>query len=413
MPTSRIAYFDCATGAAGDMILGALVDAGAPIADLRAALRRLPVKGYRLAARRVTKHGIGATKVDVVLPRPPVRRDPSHASHPHAHAHVGLRDIRALLRDSRLSPGVRERAERVFERLARAEAAIHRIPVERVHFHEVGAVDAIVDVVGSLLALDLLGVQEVFVSPLPLSAGTVRCDHGVLPVPAPATVRLLHGAPFVPSDLRGELITPTAAAIFAAECPRIGVLPAMTLAAAGYGAGTRDLADRPNVLRVLIGEAAPNPARAAAEPVWVIEANLDDATGEIVGYTLEQLLAAGALDAFATPVHMKKGRPGVVVTALAPADRLADLERVLLTETTTFGLRRHPVERSILPRSVVTVRTPYGPIQIKLGARPDGGVQIHPEYEDCRRQATQHKVPLQTVIAAARKAAPTQPRRRR
>ncbi len=440
----RVAWFDCATGASGDMILGALVDAGADVKRLRAALRSLPVTGWRLSARSVQKHGLAATKVDVVLTGS--RRkgaptaagaahvvDPGHAiseahaqghAHPHTHGakpapagarksaaagavpHVALADILHTLRHSRLPEGISRRAVRVFEALGREEAGIHGIPLARVHFHEVGAVDALVDIVGALLALDLLGVSAVHVSALPMSRGTVRCAHGILPVPAPATLGLLRGAPWVPTPLEGELVTPTAAAIFACEAASFGSFPAMVLERVGYGAGTRDLPDRANVLRVLLGSASSPTAvtRPPSERVWVVEASLDDAPGEAVGYAFERLFAAGALDVHAVPVHMKKNRPGVVLSAIVPESALLRVEGVFLRETTTFGVRRHAVERSVLPRERKTVRTRFGPVRVKVGLLGGEVVTVHPEYEDCRALAEKKGVPLRTVIAAAHEA---------
>ncbi len=398
--TRRVAYFDCSTGAAGDMILGALVDAGAPLARVRAGLRGLRVTGYSIVARRVARHGVSATKLDVRLER---RR----------HEHVGLPKIRAILRGSDLPGPVRASAEAVFSALARAEARIHGIAVEKVHFHEVGAVDAIVDVVGSLLALDLLSVEEVFASPMPMSHGFVHCEHGTLPVPAPAVLGLLRGWPFFPTDLTGELVTPTAAAILGTRCAQPGRFPPMKLEEVGYGAGTRELPDRPNVLRVLIGTAprVADPTMPPAERVWVIEASLDDATGETVAWAMDRLLAAGALDAHATPVLMKKGRPGIVLSALAPEPTVAAIEEVFLRETTTFGVRRHPVERSVLARELRPVHTPWGDVRVKIGWLDGRVVVTHPEHDDCRRSALAHGVPLRDVLAAASAAALLRPPR--
>lgn len=379
----RVAYFDCFSGAAGDMIVGALLDAGADFAALRDRLSRLPVTGYELSADRVKKQGLAATKFDVAV-----------AAGSHLHRH--LKDIVKIIESAGVGKRVQESALRVFGRLAEAEAAVHNCAVEKVHFHEVGAVDAIVDIVGACACIELLGIERVECSPIAVGSGTVRCEHGELPVPAPATANLLRGVPIAACDEKGELATPTGAAILTTLAAAFGPVPAMRVSAIGYGAGTRDGARRPNVLRVLVGE---TDAAAEADEIIVLETNLDDATGETVGHALDRLLASGALDAFVVPIQMKKGRPGVILTALsAPADA-GRLETIIFEETGTFGVRRRTAARTTLSRTVETVDTEYGPIRVKVGSRAGREMVASPEFEDCRTAAAAHQAPLREVMA--------------
>jgi pyridinium-3,5-bisthiocarboxylic acid mononucleotide nickel chelatase len=383
-----LAYFDCFSGASGDMILGALVDAGVPIERLRARLAGLRVGGYALSAARTTKGGLAATQVRVEL-------EPGPAPHRH------LRHVVEILQSADLPPTVREGAMRVFTRLAEAEARAHGTTVEKVHFHEVGAVDAIVDIVGALLGLDELGVTRVVCSPIPTGSGTVRCAHGVLPVPAPATVALLEGVPLLATDEPGELTTPTGAAILTTVAESYGPLPEMRIASWGYGAGGREGVHRPNLLRVLVGEPAQD---SGADEVVILESNLDDVPAETVGFCMGKLLDGGALDVYAVPITMKKSRPGIVLTVLArPAD-VARLEELLFRETTTFGIRRHRAERQKLERRHETVETGYGPMRIKVGSRGGTIYTAAPEYEDCRQAAEARGVPLKDVLRAAAQA---------
>lgn len=379
----RVAYFDCFSGAAGDMIVGALLDAGADFAALRSQLSRLPVSGYELTAERVKKQGLAATKFDVKI---------ADGSHPHRH----LKDIVKIIESADLSDRVREQSLRIFHRLAEAEAAVHGCAIEKVHFHEVGAVDAIVDIVGACVCFDLLGIDRVISSPVATGNGTVICEHGELPVPAPATAHLLRGVPVAPCEEMGELLTPTGAAILTTLADSFGAVPAMRIEQIGVGAGTRDGARRPNVVRALIGESG---APAERDEIVLLETNLDDATGETIGHTLDRLFAGGALDAYCVPIQMKKGRPGVILTVLAaPAD--ADrLEAMIFEETGTFGVRRRPAARATLSRTHETVDTQYGAIRVKVGARAGRHVIASPEFEDCRRAATDHGVPLREVMA--------------
>ncbi|MGE0454310.1 MAG: nickel pincer cofactor biosynthesis protein LarC [Vicinamibacteria bacterium] len=395
---SRLLYFDCAQGASGDMLMGALVDLGLPLASLEAELRKLPLPGWRLESRRVMRCGLQATKVDVVIEG-------------HEHAHRGLAEIASILGAAGLDPADERRALSLFERLAVAEAAVHGVPVERVHFHEVGAVDSILDVVGAVVGLRWLGAERFVASPLNVGTGTVTMSHGTFPVPPPATARLVAGAPVFGAG-KGEKLTPTGALLVTGYATEFGPLPLMKVEATGYGAGTREDPDAPNVLRLIVGDAPATAAQAgpraaagpdadAGERVLVLECELDDMSPQLVGPLYEQLLAASALDVYVTPIQMKKGRPGLLLSVLArPADRDA-LEGILFRETTTLGVRRSEWQRTALERRSVTVETAYGAIAIKLGLRAGAVVNAQPEFEECRRAAQAHAVPLKEVMAAA------------
>lgn len=383
-----IAYFDCFNGAGGDMIVASLLDAGADADELRAVFGSLGIDGYSLSIERIRKQGLASTRFHVELDKP--------KDQPHRH----LSDIVRILQASRLSSAIERKATRVFERLARAEALVHDSTVEEVHFHEVGAVDAILDVVGSIAALELLDVDRIVCSPIPTGSGTIMSEHGVLPVPAPATAELLKGVPIAATDEPGELVTPTAAAILTTLANEFGPMPAMLLRAIGYGAGTREGRTRPNLLRVLVGEVTPE---GDTDAITILETNLDDATPEVVGYCMERLLNEGALDVYAVPIHMKKSRTGVVLTVLCEHQRVPEMERLLFAETTTFGIRRHSVSRAKLHRAMETVVTPFGEVRIKIGKR-DGITTASPEYEDCKVAAAKHGAALREVIAAAQAA---------
>jgi len=378
-------YFDCFNGAGGDMIVAALLDAGADETAVRSAVAALGLAGFTLSVDRVRRQGFAARRFRVDLD--------GTTSQPHRH----LADVIGILDASRLADAVKAQAVEVFTRLARAEAAVHGVGIEAVHFHEVGAVDAIVDVVGAVAALASLRADRVLCSPVPLGSGTVDCDHGVMPVPAPATAELLRGVPTAASTETGELITPTAAAILTTMAGRFGSLPAMTLRSVGYGAGSREGGRVLNLLRVLVGESA---AEGESDVVTVLETNLDDATPEIIGHCLHRLLAAGALDAYAVPIHMKKWRPATLLAVLCPPDRADALQTILFSETTTFGIRRQEVTRVKLVRRHAVVETPYGRLRIKIGER-DAVRTASPEYEDCRAAAEAHGAALRDVIAAA------------
>ena len=382
-----LAYFDCFAGAAGDMIVGALLDAGVEMDALAGELDKLGVGGYTLGAERVQRGAITATwfRVHVDQSSPPSRH---------------FTDIRDIIRQADLIGRAGARAEAVLARLAAAEAHIHGIDVEHIHFHEVGAIDSIVDIVAACAAMELLGAASVVCSPVPSGRGTVQCDHGVLPVPSPATARLLAEAnvPLSGLQIEGEAITPTAAAVLTTLAESFGPLPAMTLTSVGYGAGSRNEGPLPNVLRVFVGQADSD---GEADTVVELSANLDDCTGELIGATIERLLAAGCVDAWASPVTTKKSRPGWILSALcAPADASA-VETIILSETTSFGVRRRVCARTKLLRHHETVQTRFGPIGIKIGSRGSAVVTASPEFEDCRAAAEAHHASIKDVLAAA------------
>jgi uncharacterized protein (TIGR00299 family) protein len=374
----RIAYLDCFSGVSGDMLLGALIDAGVPLEEMREELAKLPLAGYSLEARRVTKGGLAAMQAEVRLQEEPTPRTPA--------------DVMGVIDGSSLPQADRERGVAVFRRLAEAEAAVHGETLETVHLHDVGAVDAIVDVMGSVVGLRLLGVEELYCSPLPSGEGQVETGRGTLPLPAPAALELLARAE---APLRaagqGELVTPTGAAIVTtlARFER----PEMILERVGCGAGSRDLAERPNVLRLWLGRGAVEGTR----PMVLLETNIDDMTGEMLGYALEKLLAGGAADAWLTPVQMKKGRPGVVLSAICAEAQEGVLARLLLRETSTLGVRVRPVRRWEAEREVVEFKSSLGLAAVKVKRLPDEPPAAVPEYEACKRLAESSGLPLVEV----------------
>jgi uncharacterized protein (TIGR00299 family) protein len=389
----KIAYFDCFSGISGDMTLGALVDAGCNLAEMEAHLRRLPVSGWKISSEKVVRRGFRATQVKV------------ESSDPQRHR--SLSDILQLIERAGLPLPIAERAARIFRRLGEAEALVHGMPIEKVHFHEVGAVDAIVDIVGAATGFEQLGVEEFFCSALNVGGGRVDTQHGNLPVPAPATAELLRGAPTYSNGIQRELVTPTGAAIVATMASQFGPQPAMTVAAIGLGAGSAELAEQPNVLRLFIGETAARGADATLsgpvldEDIIVLEANLDDMSPQVYGYFAERALEAGALDVFSIPVQMKKNRPGQLVMVLCkPADR-EKLSDLLFRETTTLGVRQSNVKRRTLRRESIAVETSFGSIRMKI-ARLNGQIlNVAPEYEDCQKVAAERGVPLKQVLAEA------------
>lgn len=397
----QLAYFDCFAGISGDMTLGALLDAGLPLAALQQALNGLHVAGWRLEATRVTKQGLAGTQVKVLVDET--------AELPHRHLH----DILDLLAASDLVETVRQRAAAVFTRLAAAEAAVHGSDISHVHFHEVGALDSIVDIVGAVAGLHLLGVERIVASPLPLGHGFVQAAHGLLPVPAPAVVQLLaqRHIPVRDRDVTGELVTPTGAALLAELASAFGPYPAMTVHAAGFGAGQRNM-PYPNLLRLVLGEAAETPAAPPGEhalyqvdQLLLLECNIDDMNPEIFGYVSQRLFEAGALDVWMTPIYMKKGRPATLLTALCTPEQAERLATLILRETSSLGVRRQPIERQCLPRTFETAQTSWGPVRLKVAYLPGGERKIAPEYEDCRALAEAHAVPLREVYQAALQAA--------
>ncbi len=375
-------------GIAGDMFLAAALDAGVDRAALEAALRTLGVAGWRLEVTRKTDAGIAGTHVDVVV----------EGAQPHAR---GLREILALVDASGLAPRARATARALFERIGRAEARIHGVALEDVHFHELGAVDSIVDLCGAAVVLDLLGWPRVVCAPPELGQGFQRSAHGTMPVPPPAVLELLAGKPVRPGGPAGELVTPTGAALLA-ELAEVGPLPPFVPGRTGYGVGSSSWPDRPNVLRATLGDAVGAAAGAGAAPaLWVLEANLDDCPGQLVARAIEAALEAGALDAWAAPLTMKKGRPGFLLSALAEEPRREAVTRAFLEETTTLGVRRHAVERDALDRELVPVETEYGTVRVKVGRLSGAVLSAHPEYEDCAARATERRVAVKEVMAAA------------
>ncbi len=378
----KVAYFDCFAGISGDMTLGALVDAGLSFAALKSELDKLSVREFTLSQRRVEKHGIAGTKIDV------------NAREGHVHRH--LKDVLEIINSSSISASAKEKAARVFQKLAEAEAKIHGTTIEAVHFHEVGAVDAIVDVVGAIVGLELLEIEAIYASKFRFGSGHTRGAHGAMPVPVPAVVEMTKGFPSERTNIPYELVTPTGAALLTALASNIGETIQLRTESTGYGAGTRDVEQVPNFLRVEIGELVADPR--TDFPV-LLETNIDDMTPEIYGYLIDRLFEAGARDAFLTPVIMKKGRPGIQLTVLADPNKETELTELIFSETTTLGIRRLPIQRHILERRTDTVQTPYGPIRVKI-ADIGGKQRITPEYDDCARIAREKQVPILDVYKA-------------
>jgi pyridinium-3,5-bisthiocarboxylic acid mononucleotide nickel chelatase len=437
----RIAYLECFSGMSGDMFLGALVDAGVPPRVLEQTVTALGVEA-RLEISRVVRSGISATKVDVFVhgekdrPRNDLPREQSgekqnaahsHSDHHHAHSHShshhhdghaeseastlsahhheharGLTEIRKLISKAAISEIAKKTAIAIFESLGAAEAKIHNMPIDQVHFHEVGAVDAIVDIVCAAVGIEALGVDEIICSPLNVGSGSVKCAHGTFPVPAPATAELLQGAPVYSSGVQAELVTPTGAAIVRTLAGRFASFPEMKIEKSGYGAGSRDFPGHPNVVRLTVGEAATKlAAKTASETVTILEANLDDLNPQVFGYVVDRLLEEGALDVFGVPVQMKKNRPGSLLTVLCKPEDAAKLTQLIFTETTTLGVRRREEVRQTLARRWENVRTTWGDVRIKIGSMNGTITNYAPEYEDCRRIAAEHHVPLKTVMQEA------------
>ncbi len=374
-------------GIAGDMFLAAALDLGVDRGALDAALHTLAVGGFRLEVTRRSVFGIQGTHVDVVV----------EGEEPHARA---LAEILAVIDRSGLPPRAKAVARALFERIGRAEAKVHGIALEDVHFHEVGAVDSIVDLCGAAVVLDLLGWPRVVAAPPELGRGIVRTAHGPMPVPPPAVLELLAGKPVRPGGPPGEAVTPTGAALLA-ELAEVGPLPTFTPGRIGYGVGTASWPDRPNVLRMTLGEGPLSPSRSPADPLWVLEANLDDCPGQLVARAIEAALEAGALDAWAAPLTMKKGRPGLLLGALCDEARREAVTLALFAETTTLGVRRHRVERDALERAVEEVETAYGKVRVKVGRLAGQELGAHPEFDDCLARAREHGVAVKEVMAAA------------
>jgi pyridinium-3,5-bisthiocarboxylic acid mononucleotide nickel chelatase len=411
----RIAYLECFSGMSGDMFLGALIEAGVPPSLLEETVSSLGL-GARLEISRVLRRGIPATKVDVWvdsekdLPREEYwahREEEQGQSHSDPHSHGrGLPEIKQIIAVAAISEYANKKAVAIFEALGAAEAKIHNIPIESVHFHEVGAVDAMVDIICAAVGAEALGVNEFVCSPLNVGGGTVRCAHGTFPVPAPATMELLKDAPVYSSGLQAELVTPTGAAIVKTLASRFAAFPEMKIEKSGYGAGSRDFPGHPNVVRLTVGEDASNAlaAETASEIITVLEANLDDLNPQVFGYVMDRLLQEGALDAFAMPVQMKKNRPGALLTVLSKPEDADKLTQLIFSETTTLGVRRRDELRRTLARRWETIGTPWGEVRIKIASMNGTVTNYAPEYEDCRRLAAEHRVPLKTVMQEATRA---------
>jgi uncharacterized protein (TIGR00299 family) protein len=374
----KIAYFDTISGISGDMTLGALLSAGIRVDELRTELQALNVPGFEIEAHHVERNGITALKVNVVI-----------SETPHYHRH--LSDIEALIDGSTLCSSVKDRSKRIFREVAVAESKIHGIPIEKVHFHEVGAIDSLVDIVGVSICLEKFGIREVYSSPVKVgSGGFVKAQHGMLPIPTPATVEILKDYPTVLTDIPIELTTPTGAAIVKALSKGVLASEKIRATAIGYGAGEREIEQIPNLLRVIVGELD---SGTNGDEVVGLETNIDDMNPEIYPYVIEQMLAAGAYDAYAVPLIMKKGRPGVMLSVLTERGKLDHVLGVLFRETTTIGVRIRPFERKKLPRETKQVKTSFGTVNAKMIV-VDGREQLRVEFEECRRIAGERKIPL-------------------
>jgi len=383
----KILFFDAFSGIAGDMTIAALLDLGVPLLVVERAIAAVPIDGFHMHRGHIHRSGIVASAFDVHLESEQPERT--------------FREIDAMLEAATLEPRVKELARRIFRRLGEAEAAVHKMPLDDVHFHEVGAVDAIVDIVGAAACIAYLGA-EVVASPLPMGRGFVKARHGILPLPAPAAVECLRGVPTYATDVDFEFVTPTGAAIIATVASRFERWPTFAPERIGFGGGQKELADRPNLLRVVLGSRpAAEVSGGAASSHVVLEANVDDLTGEVAAHAIEALFAAGAVDAWAVPITMKKGRPGLTICALAPAPQADAVAASLLRETTSIGVRRTPVSRTERPRRTISVATAFGAIRVKVSEGPFGPPQIKPEFDDCAAAARSHGVPVREVIAAA------------
>ena len=384
----RIAYFDCFSGASGDMILGALIDAGVSPRRLREELTRLRIPTVRLRVRKVLKRGISGTQV-LVEGRNEKR------------SHRNLKEVLQIIRRSRVEAEVKEKSEAVFERLASVEGKIHQIPTEEVHFHELGGLDSIVDIVGSVWGVRELGIERIHVSNVNVGAGFVKCEHGILPVPAPAALSLMEGKTIYSSGVERELFTPTGAAILTTLGSEFGSLPRIHVERVGYGAGRDDL-PHPNLLRLIVGTSE---STSGKETVAVIETNIDDMNPQFYDYVMEKLLALGVLEVFVTPVLMKKNRPGHLLTVICPSGKLPAVTRILFEETTTLGLRWHEEEREKAEREILPLQTKYGRIRFKSARWEGKAVNLSPEYDDCKRMALERGVPLKDVFEEAKRVA--------
>ncbi len=378
---SKIAYFDCFSGLSGDMIIGSLLDAGVDFNELKIQLDKLHLPNCELRAEKVMKKGIAATKFDVI--------SEEHKTYRH------LKDLNRIAENSELDDAIKARAKTIFLKIAEAEGRIHNQPLDKVHFHEIGAVDTIVDVVGALVGIKLLGIEKVFCSPLNVGSGFVEFSHGRVSVPAPATAEILKGVPAYATDSNAELVTPTGAAIITTLAESFGVMPAMKIEQIGYGAGTRDLA-QPNLLRLFVGSTAAEDG-VKHDVVSIIETNIDDMNPQFYEHVMDKLLEHGALEVYLSNIMMKKNRPAVKLTVLSRAGEEKEFIRILFEETTTLGIRMRHEQREILPREIKEIATKFGTVRVKISQAPDGVVTMTPEFADCKKIADQFKIPLKQV----------------
>jgi hypothetical protein len=390
----RQAYLDCFSGISGDMFVGALLDLGLPLELLLAELKKIPLGFYEFKRTRALRGHLVGTRIEIRIPA----EQPSRK----------LGDIEELISHSALSAGVKQRVLKVFGRLAEAEGKLHNLPPEQVHFHEIGAVDSILDIVATCVGLELLEIAQLTCSPVNVGSGRVQAAHGSLPVPAPASLELLKGVPIYSSGVEGELVTPTGAALITTLAAGFGPIPAMKVERIGYGAGAREIPGQPNMARLLVGQSAEpvtaQPGAPGDEVVSVIEANVDDMSPQLYGFFVDQALAAGALDVTCTPIQMKKNRPGILVSVLCTPETSDALAQMLFEQTTTIGVRIYEARRKVLERELLSVETPYGAVKIKVARRDGKVLNVAPEYEDCQRLATEQGVPLKQVMMAAQAA---------
>ena len=377
--SSKIAYFDCCSGISGDMVLGALIDCGLDIKMLRKELAKLDLKDYAVSAAKDERHHIVGTNLSVRF------KESKH--------HRTFKDIKTLISRSRLTQRVKDLSISIFANLAKAEAKIHGCKPDDVHFHEVGAIDSIVDIVGTAIGVEHLGIEKVYASPLPLGTGWVNTSHGRMPVPAPATLELLTGVPTAKSFVRAELTTPTGAAIIKTLAENFGSMPEMKIAKTGYGIGDKDFKEIPNILRINLGEVS-----SGSEKLLVLETNIDDMNPQIYDYLMSRLFKKGALDVFLVPIQMKKGRPAILLKVLSPANKKDALMDTIFKETTTIGIRSYEVDRYCLERSIKEVSTPYGKVKVKISQKGGEAINIQPEYEDCKKIAEKKNLSLKDVI---------------
>ncbi len=377
------AYLDCFSGISGDMFLGALLDAGLPFEELKGAISSLPLKGYSIGYQKEMKNGLSGTRFTVAVEK-------------HQHEHRNLTDIERVIESAELKKRIKDRSMRIFRSIAEVEGKIHNHPPEKVHFHEVGAVDSLIDIVGAVFGVDCLGINSFSASAVPLGSGFIKSGHGTIPVPAPATLALLKGVPVYSSGIESELVTPTGAALLKEFVSSYEGIPPMVVRNVGYGAGTRDLPGRPNLLRIIIGD---DKSKGLSDSVAVLEANIDDTNPEWLGYIMEKLFEEGALDVIFTPVYMKKNRPGTKVEVIVSPEAGNRLMELLFRESSTIGIRYRYSLRRTLEREKVIIDSPWGKLEAKKIIAPDGCISLQPEFEACKKAAEEHGIPLKEIYA--------------